>query len=206
MNNFIVFFYKALCEVTKIIYHKWSALRTKLIFSLNGIEYGSGLITSGTPYVHLSRRGRIQIGNNLSLGNWVATNASGLKGKCKLEARNGAVLTIGNNVGMTATTIICHQKVIIEDNVMIGVGTHIYDTNFHNISSVLRIDMHDPQSSVKSAPIILCKNAFIGAYSIILKGVSIGENSIVAAGSVVVKSIPNNQIWGGNPAKFIKCI
>ena len=66
--------------------------------------------------------------------------------------------------------------------------------------------MHDPQNSVKSAPILLHKNVFIGAYSIILKGVTIGENSVVAAGSVVVKSIPPNQLWGGNPARFIKNI
>lgn len=206
MNNPIIFFYKALREVNNIIYHRWSTQLTKLIFALNNIQYGSGLIASGTPYLHISRSGKVQIGNKLSLGNWAVTSASGLIGKCKLEVRNGAVLIIGNNVGMTATTIICRQEVTIEDNVMIGVGTHIYDTNFHNISPFVRIDMHDPQSSVKSAPVILHKNAFIGAYTIILKGVSIGENSVVAAGAVVVKSIPDNQMWGGNPAKFIKNI
>lgn len=206
MNNLIIFAYKALREVTNIIYHKWSSIHTKLIFNLNGIQYGNGIIASGIPYIHISRRGKVQIGNKLSLGNWAVTNASGLVGKCKLEVRNNATLTIGNNVGMTATTIICHKNIKIEDNVMIGVGTHIYDTNFHNIASFLRIDMHDPQNSVKSAPILLHKNVFIRAYSIILKGVTIGENSVVAAGSVVVKSIPPNQLWGGNPARFIKNI
>ena len=56
----------------------------------------------------------------------------------------------------------------------------------------------------KVAPVIIKDNAFIGAGSIILKGTIIGMNSIVAAGSVVTKSIPDNEIWGGNPAKFIK--
>lgn len=100
----------------------------------------------------------------------------------------------------------CHNHIMIGDNVMIGVGTHIYDTNFHNINPYLRIDKHDPIEQVKTAPIVIKDNVFIGAYSIILKGVTIGKNSIVAAGSVVINSIPDNEIWGGNPAKFIKKI
>lgn len=89
---------------------------------------------------------------------------------------------------------------------MIGVGTHIYDTNFHNIDPTLRIGKNDPRESVKTRPIPINDNVFIGAFSIILKGVNIGKNSVVAAGSVVTKSIPDNQIWGGNPAQFIKNI
>ena len=54
--------------------------------------------------------------------------------------------------------------------------------------------------------IIVGNNVFIGAQSMILKGVVIGENSIVGAGSVVTKSIPANQIWAGNPARFIRNI
>lgn len=49
-------------------------------------------------------------------------------------------------------------------------------------------------------------NAFIGAHSIILKGVTIGEKSIIGAGSVVARDVPDGEIWAGNPAKFIKNI
>ena len=58
--------------------------------------------------------------------------------------------------------------------------------------------------NTKSKNVHLKKNVFIGAHSIILKGVTIGENSIIGAGSVVSKNIPPNQVWGGNPIKFIK--
>jgi len=57
-----------------------------------------------------------------------------------------------------------------------------------------------------SKPVTIGDNVFIGMNSIILKGVNIGNNVRIAAGSVVTKSIPANQIWGGNPAAFIKNI
>jgi acetyltransferase-like isoleucine patch superfamily enzyme len=58
--------------------------------------------------------------------------------------------------------------------------------------------------NAQSAPVKIEDNVFIGAHSTILKGVTIGENSIVGACSVVVKSIPANEIWAGNPAKLIR--
>lgn len=56
----------------------------------------------------------------------------------------------------------------------------------------------------RCAPITIEDHAFIGAHSIILKGVTIGKCSIVGAGSVVTHNIPEHEIWAGNPAKFIR--
>ncbi|MCD7824200.1 MAG: hypothetical protein LUG86_09355 [Oscillospiraceae bacterium] len=53
-------------------------------------------------------------------------------------------------------------------------------------------------------PVAVGNGAFIGAHTIILKGVTVGEKSIVGAGSVVTKSIPDGEIWAGNPAHFIR--
>ncbi|KAB6168334.1 acyltransferase, partial [Bacteroides xylanisolvens] len=58
--------------------------------------------------------------------------------------------------------------------------------------------------NIDHAPIVIEDDVFIGAHCIISKGVTIGARSIVAAGSVVVKSIPPDEVWGGNPARFIK--
>ena len=58
--------------------------------------------------------------------------------------------------------------------------------------------------NLKTAPISIEKDAFIGGGTIILKGVRIGEESVVGAGSVVTKSIPAKEIWADNPAKFIR--
>ena len=61
-------------------------------------------------------------------------------------------------------------------------------------------------SKRKILPVTIKDNAFIGAHSIILKGVTIGEKSIIGAGSVVARDVPDGEIWAGNPAKFIKNI
>ena len=58
----------------------------------------------------------------------------------------------------------------------------------------------------KKSPVIINNNVFIGAHSIILKGVTIGENSIIGACSLVTNDIPANEIWGGNPARRIKTL
>lgn len=206
MMNIVVFFYKA----SKIAFARlfcWiTSILTRVLFCFNGIKFMGKIRSSGIPIIHMSLKAHCFIGHNFTIGNWSGNNASGFNAKCKIEVRNNAILNIGNNVGITAVTIMCHNHIIIGDNVMIGVGTHIYDTNFHNINPYFRIDKNDPIEQVKTAPIVIKDNVFIGAFSIILKGVTIGENSVVAAGSVVVNSIPNNEIWGGNPARFIKKI
>lgn len=77
----------------------------------------------------------------------------------------------------------------------------IYDNDFHSISYTERIN---GDKNIKAAPVIIQDGAFIGAHSIILKGVTIGARSVVGAGSVVAKSIPSDEVWAGNPAKFIR--
>ena len=88
----------------------------------------------------------------------------------------------------------------MEDNVAIGAGCLITDSDHHSLVYNLRIN----GDIGKSAPIILKEGAFIGAGCIILKGVTIGKHSVLGAGSVITKSIPDGELWAGNPAKFVK--
>lgn len=201
----IVFFFKAFRELKYHYYPPISTFFTKCLFFLNGIEFIS-LHSTGVPFIHISRNGKFTAGKDLVLGNWMDCYVSGLKGKCKIEVRNGAKLNIGNSVGMTLSTIICHDSIHIKDNVKIGIGVHIFDTDFHSQNPFFRASPKLDWENRKTKPIIIESNVFIGAFAIILKGVVIGENSIIGAGSVVTKDIPANVIAVGNPCVPIKTI
>lgn len=105
---------------------------------------------------------------------------------------------------MSATNINCSESIVIGNYVMIGAGCLITDSNHHSLD--WRIRNLEVDTDKKSSPVIIEDYVFVGARSIILKGVRVGARSVIAAGSVVVKDIPADELWGGNPAKFIKNI
>jgi acetyltransferase-like isoleucine patch superfamily enzyme len=137
--------------------------------------------------------------NNGNLGNPI-----GRPQRCILFVDRGASLSIGENVGISSTAIVAHQQITIGNNVKIGGGVCIYDTDFHSLDPKSRQNVSDDKAQKRNKPVSIGDNVFIGAHSTILKGVSIGDNSIIGACSVVTRSIPENEIWAGNPAKFIK--
>lgn len=168
----------------------------------NNVHFGKRLITNGMPNIDVWRYGTFIIGDDLQLNNGERFNMIGRQQKCNFVVMHNAELVIGNGVGMSSTTIVCSTKVIVGDFVKIGGNTVIYDTDFHSLDKDSR--KNKVTDIPKKSPIIIGNNVFIGAHCTILKGVYIGENSIIGAGSVITKNIPPNEIWAGNPAKFIK--
>jgi acetyltransferase-like isoleucine patch superfamily enzyme len=152
----------------------------------------------------LKGRGSIDIGKNVIINSSYLFNPIGSFGFTSLVVEKEAKLTIKDNVGLSNSAIYCRKSIIIEEFVLIGGGCKIYDTDFHSIYSQDR--KNRPETGVKSAEVLICSGAFIGAGSVILKGVTIGKNAVIGAGSIVSKNVPSNEIWAGNPAKFIKNI
>lgn len=195
-----------LSKILKKIWFKVSRPFNQFIAYL--ILYSNGIVFSsfkcfGFPYIHISLKAKCFIGKNFILNNGVNFSDSGVNGKCRIEVRDNAILAIGDNVGMSDVTISCHQKITIGNNVLLGVGAHIRDSDNHSLNPM---DWNTPKDwlNKKTAEIIIEDNVFIGAYSFILKGVTIGQNSVIGAGSVVTRSVPEGEIWAGNPAKFIR--
>jgi acetyltransferase-like isoleucine patch superfamily enzyme len=123
-------------------------------------------------------------------------------------------IKIGNNVFIGGATLIdCIVSVTIEDDVLVSYQCIIADSDNHNVDYFIRrVDLSDWRrgyhdwSKTLSAPIKICKGAWIGARSIILKGVTIGEAAVVGAGSVVTKDVPPWTVVAGNPARVIRKI
>ena len=122
-----------------------------------------------------------------------------------LYCSRDASLIIGSNSGISNSTIFATKQIMIGNNVMIGADCKIYDWDFHSIKFNDR--MAKPDTTVACKPVEIKDGAWIGAHSIILKGTVIGERSVIGAGSVVAgKIIGDDEIWAGNPARFIRKI
>ena len=110
-----------------------------------------------------------------------------------------ALLRIGVDSGIAARTKInVTHSVIIGNHCSIGWDCDIMDTSFH------RVNYANQDSGPITAPVVIEDNVWIGIHCIILKGVTIGRNSVIGAGSVVVKGIPPNVFAAGTPAKVLK--
>lgn len=149
--------------------------------------------------------GKIIIGDNFKCNNKVISNSIGLIQPCVFNiSSSGSRIIIGNNVGISGSTINAATTITIGDNVMIGSGCLITDTDSHPLHWKDRLE--ERNEMIMRSPITIENDVFIGARSIILKGVTIGKGAVVGAGSVVSKDVPPFAIVCGNPAKIVKLI
>jgi len=147
----------------------------------------------------LKGKGQISFGKNVQIG--VISSPNFYSHYTYLEAREEwSEIIIGENVVLNnAFSIESSLKVVIENNVLIGVNCSIIDNDGHNLAIDKR-KIGDPET----ASVCIHQNVFLGSNVTILKGVTIGENSIIGNGSVVTKNIPENVIAVGNPARVIR--
>jgi acetyltransferase-like isoleucine patch superfamily enzyme len=195
--------YKGIRRLYFILDSKRYWIFIRIMMWLNGVRIEKCLIAYGFPRIIVTRKGKVRIGTNFRMNSGQYYNVIGRQQKCILWVDGN--LCVGNNVGISATAIICKEKITIGNNVIIGGNTVIYDSNFHSLNSNDWNSELD-QKHTLSKEVIIGDNVFIGAHSTILKGVNIGRNSVVGASSVVTKSIPANEMWAGNPAQFIRKI
>jgi acetyltransferase-like isoleucine patch superfamily enzyme len=167
----------------------------RILARLQGVELSKGIFFYGKPKFKKARSATITIGKSCTFRSKSTSNLIGINRPCILSALTpDARLSIGNNSGFSGTVIGCFKEIRIGDHVKCGANTLITDSDWHS---------EDPRSG-KPETVIIENNVWLGVNVTVLKGITIGENSVIGAGSVVTKSIPPNVIAAGNPCKVIK--
>ena len=185
-----------------------------IIKTLGG-KVGGGINIANKLYYRVPRGAHVEIGNNFTFtsGGCYNTLARNIRG-CIFMENKDAKLVIGDNVGISSSTLWVANSVTIGSYVNIGADCMILDTDCHSLDWNKRGKRggRDVQGrsidhlNTKTVPVVIEDDVMIGARSIVLKGVTIGARSVIGAGSVVSKSIPPDCIAAGNPCRVIRKI
>ena len=201
-------FIEMLMTLKSLIYIYYNRLK----FRAYGIKYGRKLQINDTIYC--TSKGTIIIGDyfRYTSGGGINPISRNIRGALYTQFDDSQIV-IGNRVGISSSCIWAKEKIVIGNDVNIGGDCLILDTDSHAHDYLKRRRTYAIEKGVEtffdaipSAPIEIGNDVWIGARCIILKGVHIGDRSIIAAGSVVTKDIPADCVAGGNPCKVIKML
>lgn len=205
----VYFFYqKVIKKIKQIYFINFNRLKLKL----NGVCFGQKCALYNSIQIDKSYNSTIKLGDNVTITSGIGINPLSRNIKAYIRTEKNASIKIGNNSGLSSCCLWSQNAICIGDNVNIGAGTAIIDTDRHTLDWRVRISKdlmngeHVDQVLCKTAPIFIGNNVLVGAYCIILKGVTIGDRAIIGAGSIVTHDIPADSIAAGNPCKVLKHI
>jgi acetyltransferase-like isoleucine patch superfamily enzyme len=185
----------AFAEICRIVW-RFSAklLYREPVFRYRCRRAGRRLILEGAPPLIIGS-GCIEVGNDVHIGS-----------PCTWDVGPNAELIIGDRVSLNYRGVISvRDSVRIGDDTLIAGEVAIFDNTNHPVSPAQRLARRPP-SAAEIGPVVIGRNVWIGLRCMIMRGVTIGDNAVVAAGSVVTRSVPPNTVVAGNPAVVIKCL
>lgn len=185
---------------------KYFIIKNIFLLKFNGVTFGNNLRIRGSFTLKMFNSSSLTIGSDFSLTSGLMINPLGRNLKSIFRIDENAKIIIGDNVGMSSVSLWAKKKIVIGNNVKLGADVIVMDSDMHALDYLSRRNVATDSINSKSSAIFIGDDVFIGTKSIITKGVTIGNRSIIAAGSVLVKSVPDDEVWGGNPARFIKKI
>lgn len=192
--------------MVKTTIRRWISLVRRARVGGTNVQIGANVHMHGMPLIVAEASSTIRVGNDVVLTSHSRSTALGVAHQVVLRTmRPNATIEIGDHCGLSGTTICAAQSVTIGEGTLLGADVIVSDTDFHPVDSKARRYAPPPLAQPEDA-VVIGPNVFIGARSIVLKGVQIGANSVVGAGSVVTRSIPANSIAAGNPARVIRRI
>lgn len=183
----------------------------KLVMKMTKTKYGKNLLLKGVPVIFNKGGATLKIGDHVTIKSSFLSNLVGLYSRTIIVTRApGAVIEIGDNVGISGATIYARKGIYIGENTCVGGNCKILDNDFHPIDAEERLrllnDVHggDAADLIPTREIHIGKNCFLGCNSIILKGTVLGDGCVVGAGAVVSGKFEDNCVIAGNPARVIK--
>jgi acetyltransferase-like isoleucine patch superfamily enzyme len=163
------------------------------------VPFGRPCLFYGPALLGRAEKSTITVGRRCTFRSGMKSNRVGLNRPCSLSTlRPGATLVIGDDCGFSGTVIAAAESITIGDRVMCGGNTTITDTDWHGL---LPSERRQPG---RTAPVVLEDDVFLGLGAVVLKGVTIGRGTFVAAGSIVTASLPPMVLAAGNPARVIR--
>ena len=171
---------------------------------LIGVSCSSSPTLCGRPFVSRFEGSTIFFGHTVRLDSSRRNNPLGGEKPCVLRTMTpNAQILLADRVGLSSSTIIAGNSIQIGEETILGAGCMVLDNDFHSPGPGFT---WLNEYSRNSKPVKIGRGCFIGARSIILKGVTLGDRVIVGAGSVVTKNFPAFSIVAGNPAQIIGSI
>lgn len=170
------------------------------------VEFGEGFYCETAQVFRFMRN---KSAHALRFGNHVSCYAG-----CSFAVGRNGTAAVGDFTLLNGALVMAEERIEIGSYCLISWNVGIADSDFHPLEPAQRLidaqalapfyKARPPRPKLETRPVRIADNVWIGMNAIILKGVTIGENSVVAAGSVVVKSVPANTVVAGNPAVAVK--
>lgn len=174
----------------------------KLMMKIQNIKYGKNCAFYGLPVIVCTKNSSLSLGDGVVCVSSFLSNLVGLYQRSIIMARAGAKVVLEDDVRMSGVTIYSRESIRIGKHTSIGGNVKIFDHDFHPIDPQERLA--HPNSGMKTKPVDIGENVFIGCNAIILKGSKIGNNCVIGAGSVVAGEFEDNCVIAGNPARVIR--
>jgi acetyltransferase-like isoleucine patch superfamily enzyme len=185
---------------------EWWQLTVPIRLHAQGVELGVGCQFYGMPIVGVAAGSRIRLGDRVVLCSDSRFTALGVDHPVVLRTlRPGAEIVIGNDCGISGGSICAAIRVELGAECLLGANVTLADTDFHPTNADGRRYNKNPQE-IAAAPVKISSNVFIGTRAMVLKGVCVGRNSVIGAGSIVIRSLPPDVVSAGSPAKVVKAL
>jgi len=193
----------SISKLSAYLLHAWDATYPIRFGRMKGLDLGKGVVFFGRPIIDIRRGGQIIIGDGVTLNSRNHGYHINMHSPVKLYTdRAGATITIGRETRIHGACLHAYQSITVGERCLIAANCQIFDGSGHDLSfdNVReRINTHGT-----TAPIVIEDGVWLGANTLVLPGVWIGEGSVVGAGSVVTKDIPAMVVAVGNPARVVR--